>query len=109
MRVRWVWRVQGAGLSRNPLADPYCWVRLGASLGVALALAALGGTGMLGGGNMMNGGGHQCFSSSIWVRLGLTGAAFVGRKIAVMLTLVFCAAWVTRQLLAGVVVGVVLA
>jgi iron complex transport system permease protein len=101
------------GLFRNPLADPYLLGSAsGASLGVALALAALGGSaGMLGGWNMMNGGvAISVFSSSIWVRLGLTGAAFVGAVLAVMLTLALSrgVGHTLRLLLAGVVVGVVL-
>ena len=101
------------GLFRNPLADPYLLGSAsGASLGVALALAALGsGAGMLGGGSMMNGGmAISVFSSSLWVRLGLTGAAFVGAVLAVMLTLALSrgVSHTLRLLLAGVVVGVVL-
>jgi iron complex transport system permease protein len=101
------------GLFRNPLADPYLLGSAsGASLGVALALAALGGgAGMLGGANMMNGGvAVSVFSSSVWVRLGLTGAAFVGAVLAVMLTLALSrgVGHTLRLLLAGVVVGVVL-
>ncbi|SFU52453.1 iron complex transport system permease protein [Polaromonas sp. YR568] len=101
------------GLFRNPLADPYLLGSAsGASLGVALALAALGGgAGMLGGGNMMNGGvAVSVFSSALWVRLGLTGAAFLGAVLAVMLTLVLSrgVGHTLRLLLAGVVVGVVL-
>lgn len=100
------------GLFRNPLADPYLLGSAsGASLGVALALAALGGgAGMLGG-SMMNGGvAVSVFSSSLWVRLGLTGAAFLGAVLAVMLTLVLSrgVGHTLRLLLAGVVVGVVL-
>jgi iron complex transport system permease protein len=101
------------GLFRNPLADPYLLGSAsGASLGVALALAALGGgAGMLGGGNMMNGAvAVSVFSSSVWVRLGLTGAAFFGAVFAVLLTLVLSrgVGHTLRLLLAGVVVGVVL-
>ncbi len=101
------------GLFRNPLADPYLLGSAsGASLGVALALAALGGgAGMLGGGNMMNGAvGLSLFSSSVWVRLGLTGAAFAGAVLAVLLTLLLSrgVGHTLRLLLAGVVVGVVL-
>ena len=101
------------GLFRNPLADPYLLGSAsGAALGVALALAALGGAaGMLGGGNMMNSGvAVSVFSSSIWVRLGLTGAAFFGAVLAVLLTLVLSrgVGHTLRLLLAGVVVGVVL-
>jgi len=100
------------GLFRNPLADPYLLGSAsGASLGVALALAALGGgAGMLGG-NMMNGSVPvSVFSSSVWVRLGLTGAAFCGAVLAVLLTLVLSrgVGHTLRLLLAGVVVGVVL-
>ncbi len=52
------------GLFRNPLADPYLLGSAsGASLGVAVALALLGG---------------NPFATEWWVRLGLTGAAFVG-------------------------------
>ncbi len=101
------------GLFRNPLADPYLLGSAsGAALGVALALAALGGgAGMLGGGNMMNGAvAVSVFSSSVWVRLGLTGAAFGGAVLAVLLTLVLSRGvqHTLRLLLAGVVVGVVL-
>jgi len=100
------------GLFRNPLADPYLLGSAsGASLGVALALAALGGAAGMLGGSMMNGGvAVSVFSSSLWVRLGLTGAAFLGAVFAVMLTLVLSpgVGHTLRLLLAGVVVGVVL-
>ena len=104
------------GLFRNPLADPYLLGSAsGASLGVALALAVLGGgAGMLGGSlgaSMMHGGvAVSVFSSSLWVRLGLTGAAFLGAVFAVVLTLVLSSGvgHTLRLLLAGVVVGVVL-
>lgn len=101
------------GLFRNPLADPYLLGSAsGASLGVALALAAMGGgAGMLGGGNMMNSGlVVSVFSSSLWVRLGLTGAAFAGAVLAIVLTLVLSrgVSHTLRLLLAGVVVGAVL-
>ncbi len=105
------------GLFRNPLADPYLLGSAsGASLGVALALVAMGGgAGMLGGSsgaaNMMNGGvAVSVFSSSMWVRLGLTGAAFFGAVLAVLLTLMLSrgVGHTLRLLLAGVVVGVVL-
>jgi iron complex transport system permease protein len=100
------------GLFRNPLADPYLLGSAsGASLGVALVLAVLGGgTGMLGG-SMMNGGvAVGVFSGSVLVRLGLTGAAFVGAVLAVLLTLALSRGvqHTLRLLLAGVVVGVVL-
>lgn len=100
------------GLFRNPLADPYLLGSAsGASLGVALVLAAMGGgAGMLGG-SMMNGGVPvSVFSSSVLVRLGLTGAAFAGAVLAVLLTLALARGvqHTLRLLLAGVVVGVVL-
>ena len=100
------------GLFRNPLADPYLLGSAsGASLGVALTLAALGGgAGMLGG-SMMNGGvAVSVFSSNVLVRLGLTGAAFTGAVLAVLLTLTLSRGvqHTLRLLLAGVVVGVVL-
>jgi iron complex transport system permease protein len=78
---------------------------------VALALAALGGSsGMLGASMMNSGVAVSVFSSSVWVRLGLTGAAFGGAVLAVLLTLVLSRGvqHTLRLLLAGVVVGVVL-
>ena len=95
------------GLFRNPLADPYLLGSAsGASLGVALALTALGG----GAGLINSGVAVSVFSSSVWVRLGLTGAAFLGAVLAVILTLVLSrgVGHTLRLLLAGVVVGVVL-
>ena len=99
------------GLFRNPLADPYLLgSAAGASLGVALLLALLGGAGgMLG----ASAGPLLRFSihSSHWlVRLGLTGAAFVGAVLAVLLTLALARGvqHTLRLLLAGVIVGVVL-
>ena len=71
---------------------------------MALALAALGAS-------MMNGGPVvSVFSSSVLVRLGLTGAAFAGAVLAVLLTLALSRGvrHTLRLLLAGVVVGVVL-
>jgi iron complex transport system permease protein len=100
------------GLFRNPLADPYLLGSAsGASLGVALALVAMGGGGGMLGGSMMNGGVTvSVFSSSVLVRLGLTGAAFAGAVLAVLLTLALSRGvqHTLRLLLAGVVVGVVL-
>jgi iron complex transport system permease protein len=101
------------GLFRNPLADPYLLGSAsGASLGVALALASLGGGAGMVGGTMMSEGGVavSMFSSSLWVRLGLTGAAFAGAVCAVMLTLSLARGvhHTLRLLLAGVIVGVVL-
>ena len=97
------------GLFRNPLADPFLLgSAAGASLAVALALVALGGSaGMLGGAGAP---GWSVLSSSLWVRLGLTGAAFVGARAAVLLTLALARGvpHPLRLLLAGVVVGVVL-
>jgi iron complex transport system permease protein len=84
------------GLFRNPLADPYLLGSAsGASLGVAVALALLGG--------------HP-FAAEFLVRLGLTGAAFTGAVLAVLLTLVLARGvqHTLRLLLAGVIVGVVL-
>jgi iron complex transport system permease protein len=84
------------GLFRNPLADPYLLGSAsGATLGVALALALLGASPV---------------ASSWWLRLGLTGAAFVGATAAVLLTLLLAQGVQNslRLLLAGVVVGVVL-
>jgi len=84
------------GLFRNPLADPYLLgSSSGASLGVALFLSWLG----------------VSPASTEWmIRLGLTGAAFVGAVCAVLLTLVLAKGveHTLRLLLAGVVVGVVL-
>jgi iron complex transport system permease protein len=100
------------GLFRNPLADPYLLGSAsGASLGVALALAGLGGAAdMLGGSMMSEPAAFSLFSSSVWLRLGLTGAAFVGAVLAVLLTLSLARGvqHTLRLLLAGVIVGVVL-
>jgi iron complex transport system permease protein len=84
------------GLFRNPLADPYLLGSAsGASLGVAVALALFGGS---------------PFATEILVRLGFTGAAFVGAVSAVLLTLMLAQGvhHTLRLLLAGVIVGVVL-
>ncbi len=84
------------GLFRNPLADPYLLGSAsGASLGVALAMALFGVSPM----------------ATQWVaRLGITGAAFVGAVLAVLLTLLLAKGvqHTLRLLLAGVIVGVVL-
>ena len=91
------------GLFRNPLADPYLLGSAsGASLGVAVALS-LG----------MGWGGHVADMSEAmqWLmRLGLTGMAFAGAWLAVLLTLLMAKGveHTLRLLLAGVVVGVVL-
>ncbi len=85
------------GLFRNPLADPYLLGSAsGASLGVGTYWSLLGGSAWA-----MNG----------WMGLGLTGAAFAGAVLAVLLTLLLARGvqQTLRLLLAGVVVGVVLA
>jgi len=84
------------GLFRNPLADPYLLGSAsGASLGVALVLVLFG---------------VSPFAAQWLVRLGLTGAAFVGAVGAVLLTLALAKGvqHTLRLLLAGVIVGVVL-
>lgn len=84
------------GLFRNPLADPFLLGSAsGASLGVALALAGLGLTPL---------------ALGWWLQLGLTGVAFVGAVLAVLLALVLARGvqHTSRLLLAGVVVGMVL-
>lgn len=84
------------GLFRNPLADPYLLGSAsGASLGMAVALSLFG----------------VSAASTQWVvRLGLTGAAFLGAVLAVLLTLTLARGvqQTLRLLLAGVIVGVVL-
>lgn len=92
------------GLFRNPLADPYLLgSAAGASLLVALTMLLLaGGLGMaLHSGN---------WYSQLLLRLGLTGAAFIGSVLAVGLTIVLSrgAQNSLRLLLAGVIVGVIL-
>ena len=84
------------GLFRNPLADPYLLGSAsGASLGVALAMALFG---------------ISPLATHWLARLGLTGAAFVGAVLAVLLTLLLAKGvqHTLRLLLAGVIVGVVL-
>jgi len=84
------------GLFRNPLADPYLLGSAsGASLGVALAMALLG---------------ISPLATNWLARIGLSGAAFVGAVLAVLLTLLLAKGvqHTLRLLLAGVVVGVVL-
>jgi iron complex transport system permease protein len=84
------------GLFRNPLADPYLLGSAsGATLGVSLVLAFLGAAPV---------------GLSLWLGLGLTGAAFVGAVIAVMMTIALARGvqHSLRLLLAGVIVGVVL-
>ena len=100
------------GLFRNPLADPFLLGSAsGASLGVALVLAVMGGaSGMSGGGMMSDGTAFSVFGPGWLTRLGLTGAAFGGAMLAVLLTLALSngVQHTLRLLLAGVVVGVVL-
>jgi len=84
------------GLFRNPLADPYLLGSAsGASLGVGTYLSLWGGS---------------AWAMTWWTGLGLTGAAFVGAVLAVLLTLLLARGvqQTLRLLLAGVVVGVVL-
>ena len=84
------------GLFRNPLADPFLLGSAsGASLGVAVALVLFGGS---------------PFASQWLVRIGLSGAGFVGAIGGVALTLVLAQGvqHTLRLLLAGVIVGVVL-
>ena len=84
------------GLFRNPLADPYLLGSAsGASLGVSVYLSLFGGSVM---------------ATAWWPRLGMTGAAFAGAVLAVVLTLLLSRGvqQTLRLLLAGVVVGVVL-
>ena len=84
------------GLFRNPLADPYLLGSAsGASLGVGVYLSLWGGS---------------AWAMNTWLGLGLTGAAFVGAVLAVLLTLLLARGvqQTLRLLLAGVVVGVVL-
>jgi iron complex transport system permease protein len=84
------------GLFRNPLADPYLLGSAsGAALGLALALAFMG---------------VSPFATQWVLRLGLTGAAFVGAVAGVLLTLTLAQGvqHTLRLLLAGVIVGVVL-
>ncbi len=84
------------GLFRNPLADPFLLGSAsGAALGVAVALALF----------------HVSPFATQWVvRLGLTGAAFGGAVLGVLLTLALARGvqHTLRLLLAGVIVGVVL-
>jgi iron complex transport system permease protein len=98
------------GLFRNPLADPYLLGSAsGASLGVASALVLMGGG--LGMAGSANGTAAALVFSGHWLaRLGITGAAFVGAVLAVLLTLALARGvqHTLRLLLAGVIVGVVL-
>lgn len=84
------------GLFRNPLADPFLLGSAsGASLGVAIMLVSFG---------------ISPLATQWFVKVGLTGAAFVGAVFAVLLTLSLAKGvqHTLRLLLAGVIVGVVL-
>lgn len=83
------------GLFRNPLADPYLLGSAsGASFAVALSLMLLGGS---------------PFATYWLIRVGLTGAAFIGAIVAVLITLALARGVQNslRLLLSGVIVGVV--
>ncbi len=84
------------GLFRNPLADPYLLGSAsGASLGVALSLVLFG---------------ASPFATQWLTRFGLTGGAFLGAVVGVLVTLTLARGvqHTLRLLLAGVIVGVVL-
>ena len=84
------------GLFRNPLADPFLLGSAsGAVLGVAVLLVLAG---------------APVAAASWWLKLGLTGAAFLGALGGVLLTLLLAQGvqHTLRLLLAGVVVGYVL-
>ena len=88
---------------RNPLADPYLLGSAsGAALGVAWSLVAWSTLSAAAGGVLTWGG--------ISIKLGMTGAAFIGALGAVLLTVALARGvqHTLRLLLAGVVVGVVL-
>lgn len=89
------------GLFRNPLADPFL---LGSASGASLGVA--GGLVVFSAGHGVAGG----FAMAWAMRLGLTGAAFTGAVLAVLLTLQLARGvqHTLRLLLAGVIVGVVL-
>ena len=100
------------GLFRNPLADPYLLgSATGAALAVALALALAGGAAGVVSASAVNAVATSVVSANWLVRLGLTGAAFCGAIFGVLLTLALARGvqHTLRLLLAGVVVGVVLA
>lgn len=83
------------GLFRNPLADPYLLGSAsGASFAVAISLVLFGGS---------------PFASYLLIRIGLTGAAFSGAVIAVLLTLLLARGVqnTLRLLLSGVIVAVI--
>lgn len=83
------------GLFRNPLADPYLLGSAsGASFAVALSLMLFGGS---------------PFATYWLTRVGLTGAAFIGAIVAVLITLALARGVQNslRLLLSGVIVGVI--
>ncbi|MDB5873192.1 MAG: ABC-type Fe3+-siderophore transport system, permease component [Ramlibacter sp.] len=84
------------GLFRNPLADPYLLgSATGAALGAAILLVVIG---------------VSPIAASGWAaRVGLTGAAFAGAVVAVLVTLGLAKGVLhtLRLLLAGVIVGMV--
>jgi iron complex transport system permease protein len=84
------------GLFRNPLADPYL---LGSATGAALGVAVL----------LVLAGAAPAAPSGWMEGLGLTGAAFAGAVVAVLVTLGLAKGvqHTLRLLLAGVVVGMV--
>ena len=90
------------GLFRNPLADPYL---LGSASGASLAVVVLLAASTLAGHAI------SLATADGLARFGLVGAAFAGAVLGVLLTLMLArgAQETTRLLLAGVVVGVVLA
>ncbi len=90
------------GLFRNPLADPFL---LGSAAGASLAVV-----GVLAAGGLAGYGVGLADVRGL-MHVGLVGAAFVGALVGVFLTLALArgAEHTTRLLLAGVVVGVVLA
>jgi iron complex transport system permease protein len=90
------------GLFRNPLADPYLLGSAsGASLGVVIVLAA----------TVLGGHAVSLATADVIARFGLVSAAFAGALLGVLLTLTLAGntQQTTRLLLAGIVVGVVLA
>ena len=91
------------GLFRNPLADPYL---LGSAAGANLGVVAV-----LSVGSLVGAGTIHLAAADALVRLGLVGAAFAGALCGVSLTLLLArgAARPMVLLLAGVVVGVLLA
>lgn len=95
----------GAGLSlagavlqmvtRNPLADPYLFgISSGASFGAVLVIATLSGSSIF-------------LSEQALLQLGITGGAFVGSALSVLLVLAFAGngMQIERMLLAGVAVS----